>query len=250
MTQEEEDVRYRISKKPRTEGIVEFSAVPPRCTFAYYLCRVDSSNSSSQDFSLACAVSRFTHFDESICTVIHDATLNKEISATTSNDRKFLGYCKLYKRDKGYGFISSDNFEGDIFVHVKDFNDDIEELAKGDYVMFNVISGRTPGALQALSVTRAYVEDGLPQFRISRTAPLMYGRAIFDIGLQKFGCKLIIGSDANNIRPKGVYAIVCHEETLSSPSPVAIEASVHNETSSVNARFDRQKQGEEDDDDS
>jgi cold shock CspA family protein len=61
---------------------------------------------------------------------------------------KYMGYCKWFNNDRGYGFIRviSEDLEGyDIFVHytgLNPLNSSFKTLCKGEYIQFNVIDGK------------------------------------------------------------------------------------------------------------
>ncbi|MCT7968991.1 cold-shock protein [Laspinema sp. D1] len=61
------------------------------------------------------------------------------------------GVVKWYNRDKGYGFITRDNGDGDVMVRFADLNGaDYQILKEGQRVSFEVHDG--PKGLQAADV--------------------------------------------------------------------------------------------------
>lgn len=66
----------------------------------------------------------------------------------------FVGKVKWFDRKKGYGFISSENAQGDIFVHYSSINDErgFKSLTEGDNVQFELNQG--PKGLLAQNVVR------------------------------------------------------------------------------------------------
>ncbi|MBA2651557.1 MAG: cold-shock protein [Tatlockia sp.] len=65
---------------------------------------------------------------------------------------KETGHVKWFNDDKGYGFISRDNGQDDVFVHFRSINstDDRKSLNEGQRVEFMVTNG--PKGLQAEDV--------------------------------------------------------------------------------------------------
>jgi CspA family cold shock protein len=65
----------------------------------------------------------------------------------------FVGKVKWFDRKKGYGFISSENADGDIFVHYSSIDEKgFKSLAEGDSVQFELTQG--PKGLLAQNVVR------------------------------------------------------------------------------------------------
>lgn len=68
---------------------------------------------------------------------------------------KETGHVKWFNDDKGYGFISRDNGEDDVFVHFRSIvqeNGSRKTLNEGQRVQFLVTKG--PKGLQAEEVTK------------------------------------------------------------------------------------------------
>ncbi len=64
-----------------------------------------------------------------------------------------VGKVKWFDRKKGYGFISAESAEGDIFVHYSSINGDgFKSLTEGDDVQFELTQG--PKGLLAQNVVR------------------------------------------------------------------------------------------------
>ncbi|MDI9819651.1 MULTISPECIES: cold-shock protein [unclassified Legionella] len=63
------------------------------------------------------------------------------------------GHVKWFNDDKGYGFISRDNGQDDVFVHFRSINSQAnrKSLEEGQKVRFKVTKG--PKGLQAEDVT-------------------------------------------------------------------------------------------------
>jgi cold shock CspA family protein len=70
---------------------------------------------------------------------------------------EFIGNCKWFNKKLGYGFITvytGDKRGNNIFVHhtgIKPLNSNFKTLKKGEYVHFNIITGKN--GLQAVEVT-------------------------------------------------------------------------------------------------
>jgi CspA family cold shock protein len=55
--------------------------------------------------------------------------------------------------DKGFGFISSEGSEKDLFFHMNDVDGDFDSLREGDVVSFEIVDG--PKGPAAANVTKA-----------------------------------------------------------------------------------------------
>lgn len=65
----------------------------------------------------------------------------------------FVGKVKWFDRKKGYGFISSEDAQGDIFVHYSSIDErGFKSLTEGDSVQFELTQG--PKGLLAQNVVR------------------------------------------------------------------------------------------------
>lgn len=55
-----------------------------------------------------------------------------------------IGKIKFFNEEKGFGFISveGETAKVDIFVHASGFSKDIDEVAEGDQVAFDVVPGK------------------------------------------------------------------------------------------------------------
>jgi CspA family cold shock protein len=66
---------------------------------------------------------------------------------------KAEGRVAFFKADKGYGFIMPDSGGPDVFVHVFNIPDHIEDLQQGQRVRYDLReSSRKPGQLEAVEV--------------------------------------------------------------------------------------------------
>lgn len=66
---------------------------------------------------------------------------------------KIRGTVKLFKEDKGYGFIVPDNAGPDIFVHISDVKESgYDGLAKGDKVEFELGESRGKPKASRISI--------------------------------------------------------------------------------------------------
>jgi CspA family cold shock protein len=64
-----------------------------------------------------------------------------------------IGKVKWFDHNKGYGFISAENANGDVFVHYSSINGDgFRSLSEGDNVQFELSQG--PKGLLAQNVVR------------------------------------------------------------------------------------------------
>ena len=64
------------------------------------------------------------------------------------------GTVKWFNSDKGYGFISRDDAEGDLFVHFSEIQmDGYKTLDEGQAVEFDITNGQN-GKLQASNVRK------------------------------------------------------------------------------------------------
>jgi len=81
------------------------------------------------------------------------------------------GRVKWYERDKGFGFLTSDD-GGDVFVHKAALPAGVEDLAAGQRVEFGVVESRK--GTQALSVKLLEAPPSVAELR-RRPAEEMHG---------------------------------------------------------------------------
>jgi cold shock protein len=62
------------------------------------------------------------------------------------------GTVKFYNGEKGFGFISKDDGSGEIFVHITNCAEEIEELVKGQRVRFDEGVSKRNGKPEAIAV--------------------------------------------------------------------------------------------------
>jgi cold shock protein len=62
------------------------------------------------------------------------------------------GTVKFYNGEKGFGFISRDDGSGEIFVHISNCAEEIEELVKGQRVRFDEDISKRSGKPEAIAV--------------------------------------------------------------------------------------------------
>ena len=73
-----------------------------------------------------------------------------------SEQNRIKGVVKWFNDNKGYGFISSDQVEGDVFVHYSAISGEgFKTLAEGQAVEFDLVNG--PKCLQAANLTKEVV---------------------------------------------------------------------------------------------
>jgi CspA family cold shock protein len=64
-----------------------------------------------------------------------------------------IGTVRKFNADRGYGFITPDAGGVELFVHISNCAEDIDELAPGDRVRFDERpSARKPGSFEAFAV--------------------------------------------------------------------------------------------------
>jgi len=92
------------------------------------------------------------------------STANRALTATM--DTPMSGKCKWFNVEKGYGFISMDNEERDVFVHQSDiYAPGFRSLAEGEPLEFRLTTDDKTGKVKAVDVTGpdgAYVQ-GAPK---------------------------------------------------------------------------------------
>jgi cold shock protein len=62
------------------------------------------------------------------------------------------GIVKFYNEEKGFGFITREDGEGKIFVHISNCAEDIEALEKGQRVRFDEGVSKRSGKPEAIAV--------------------------------------------------------------------------------------------------
>jgi CspA family cold shock protein len=64
------------------------------------------------------------------------------------------GVVKFFNPDKGFGFITKDDGQGDVFVHVTDLKSaGIDDLGEGDRVEFELGDGKNGKGKKAVNIT-------------------------------------------------------------------------------------------------
>jgi cold shock protein len=62
------------------------------------------------------------------------------------------GQVRFYNNEKGLGFVSRDDGSGEIFVHISNWAEDIEELVLGQRVRFDEQISKRSGKPEAIAV--------------------------------------------------------------------------------------------------
>lgn len=63
------------------------------------------------------------------------------------------GMVKMFNADRGFGFITPDGSDQDLFVHIHNVDESLDELVKGQRVKFNEgPSRKNPGQFEAINV--------------------------------------------------------------------------------------------------
>lgn len=74
-------------------------------------------------------------------------------AAEEDTDERFSGTVKKFEQDRGFGFIKyGKNDANDVFFHVNDFVDNVDLLAAGDEVSFQVKTDPKKGKKRAVSI--------------------------------------------------------------------------------------------------
>ena len=68
-----------------------------------------------------------------------------------NTEKMFAGTVKFWSR-RGYGFAARDDGEADVFVHVSELPPEVEWLAEGTRVKFNLATNLRTHKLQAINV--------------------------------------------------------------------------------------------------
>lgn len=63
------------------------------------------------------------------------------------------GIVKFFNSGKGYGFITNDKTEKDIFVHMSALNNDLKELQEGQIVTYDIEKDPKSNKDRATNVT-------------------------------------------------------------------------------------------------
>lgn len=84
------------------------------------------------------------------------------------------GYIVYFNEEKGYGFIGSDDYEENIFVHISDIQG-AKELTQGQKVTFQVKN--TPKGLNAIQVIPGMKQQS--PYLIFAVISLIFGASIF-----------------------------------------------------------------------
>lgn len=80
---------------------------------------------------------------------------DSHISTSPALQQRFTGALKVWKADKGYGFLTPDDNAPDIFIHISAFQKaDIKQPAVGMRVDYREGEGRN-GRVQAIDVRLA-----------------------------------------------------------------------------------------------
>ena len=83
------------------------------------------------------------------------------------------GTVKFYNGEKGFGFISKDDGSGEIFVHITNCAEEVEELVEGRRVRFDEQISKRSGKLEAIAVSWSIDDDCSPPNHVYLTLHCM-----------------------------------------------------------------------------
>ncbi|CAF0914317.1 unnamed protein product [Adineta steineri] len=81
-----------------------------------------------------------------------DSPSNQRQETTSNPDERYTGTVRKWIGEKGFGFITRDNGDSDVFVHIRNLSDGTMQLEEGQQVEFNIVSNEKGETAQNVTV--------------------------------------------------------------------------------------------------